>query len=150
MIALSRVRMVSRGLAALVAVLLSGCGGSESDSTPSCGAVPGQATTSTGSAAGLDNYTLGLGSGVVRFSNLNLTVYPVGVGNEMVDLGAVCLESVGSWPGGAGGRLTVVVGHVYAAKFTTIVNGVTTLTYARFIVDRYQGGVLTVTFVPHL
>jgi len=115
--------------------------------------VSGQTTTSTGSAAGLDNYTLGLGSGSIRFSNLNLTFYPVNPG-EMVDVGAVCLDSVVSWPGGAGGRLTVFVGHVYAVKFTTttIIDGVqtTTLTYSKFIVDSYQGGVVTVTFVPHL
>ncbi len=131
------------------AIVISGCG---SGSSPApCAAVTGQTTTSTGSSAGNDNYSLGLGSGSIHFSNLNLTFYTATIGNEIVDAGNACLASLTSWPGnGTGGRITAVIGDAYIAKFSTTVNGVTTLRYSKFIVNSYQGGVITVTYVPNL
>jgi len=68
----------------------------------------------------------------------------------MVDAGTVCLASVTSWPGGTGNRITAVIGDTYIVRFRTIINGVTTYSYAKFNVDSYQSGVVTVTYVPSL
>jgi hypothetical protein len=140
-------RAIAAALLMFVAVLVSACG---SGSSASCAAVTGQTKTSTGSSAGADNYSLGLGSGYIRFSNLNLTFYTGTAGDEMVDAGSVCLASVTSWPGGTSNRITAVLGDTYIVRFRTVINGVTTYSYAKFIVDSYQGGVVTVTYVPNL
>lgn len=152
MIRTGQVRAVSLGVAAVLAVLLSGCGGSEAESPPACAAVPGQATTATGGSA-INNYTLSLGSsGSIRFTNDNGSFYSGTVDTEIANLGPVCLASVAAWPGGgiSQGYVPAVVGDAYVVQFTTRPAGTTTLKYARFVVRSYSAGVVTVTFVPSL
>jgi len=152
MIRIGQVRAVSLGVAALLSMLLSGCGGSEEESPPACAAVPGQATTATGGST-INNYTLSLGSsGSIRFTNDNGSFYSGTVDTEIANMGPVCLASVVAWPGGGInlGYVPAVVGDAYAVQFTTRPAGVTTIKYAKFVVRSYSAGVVTVTFVPSL
>jgi hypothetical protein len=112
-----------------------------------CAFVAGQITTSAGSSVGDDRYSLGLGAGSIAFSNLNATFYPGGPNILIADTGPLCLDEVTAWPGGGtGGRITMFIGHTYVVEFSTVQPP----TYARFVVDDYADGVITVTFVPSL
>lgn len=144
-------RVVSLGVATLLAVVLSGCGGSEEESPPACAAVPGQATVATGGST-ITNYTLNLGSGTIRFTNDNGSFYTGTVDTEIANVGPVCLADVVSWPGGGVnlGYVPAVVGDAYVVQFTTRPGGVTTIKYAKFVVRSYSAGVVTVTYVPSL
>lgn len=161
MSAIGQVRTVSLGVAALATMLLSGCGGASEEESPppACAAVSGQATTSTGGST-INNYTLSLGSaGSIGFLNDNVSFYSGTVDKEIASAGAVCLDSIVSWPGGgiSNGYVPAVVGDAYVVKFTTrpacplpCTDPVTTINYAKFVVKSYSAGVVVVTFVPNL
>jgi hypothetical protein len=152
MIRIGQVRVVSLGVAALLSMPLSGCGGAEEESPPACAAVPGQATSATGGST-INNYTLSLGSsGSIRFTNDNGSFYSGTVDTEIAHMGPVCLASVVAWPGGGinQGYVPALVGDAYAVQFTTRPSGVTTIKYAKFVVRSYSAGVVTVNFVPSL
>ena len=148
-------KLVSRRIAAVVpllAIALIGCGGGGSSGGgggggggTSCNFVTGQVTTSAGRAQGGGGYPLGLGVNWLSFSNFDLTVYGGVNRAEIVDVGPICLDQISSFPGGGTlGAITVFVGDVYA------VHVLSPDAYAKFKVNSYSGGVLTVTYVPHM
>ena len=136
-------------------ILLSACGGSGggSGTVSACSAVSGQASTNGGGSTSNSSYSLNLGSGQITFNNINLTFrnFPNGINTLIVDAGAVCLSSISTWPGGGtSNSIAATVGDAYIVQFNTVVNGVSTLTYAKFTVNSYAGGVIGVTYVPNL
>lgn len=148
-----RFRAVSLGVAGFLAVGLGGCGGADPAPAGACAAVAGQVTTAAGGST-VNNYTLALGAGSIKFSNDNFTFYTGTVANQLTDVGPACLDTVTAWPGGGAGPLSVIVGDAYVARFpvTTIVGGVetTVVSHAKFVVKGLSGGVVTVVYVPHL
>lgn len=139
-------------------IVLIGCFGSDSGGgsspAPSCGNVSDQIFTSAGSSAGLANYSLSLTNGTVGFNNLNLTFYGGtngGVSAIIVDTGAYCLDQVNLWPGAtSSGTISVIMGHTYVVQFKRVINFVESFTYSKFTPTSYSGGVVNVTYVPHL
>lgn len=128
---------------------------SGSGTTPAatCSTVAGQVTTSGGGSTGLSNYGLAIGSGTISFNNINLTFYGFsnGVGFKIIDFGAVCLSGISAWPGGGvSSPVSATIGHSYLVQFNTVVNGVSTLTYSKFTVNNYTGGVINISYVPNL
>ena len=147
-------------LALTLSVFLYGCSPSGTSATDvtafspnSCGFISGQVTTSSGGSTGLSNYAINLGSGTISYSNINNTFYKFNnsVGFKIIDVGPTCLSSITAWPGGGStGAVTATIGHSYIVQFTTTVNGVSTLTYSKLIVNDYTGGVINVSYVPSL
>jgi hypothetical protein len=157
---------------AVLAVPLGACGmgGVSSDAggdTFSCNFVPGQVTSSVGSSVGQIRIDMHFNHGhEVHFDNTNRTVYGGGMSKvgvsplttgcesryvgEIVDLGPVCLDSVGGWPGGTTVPLTVFVGHTYMVQVLGFCMpgepGFPSAYYA-FTVEGYSGGVLTYTWI---
>ena len=102
-------------------------------------------------------WDIDLGSGYIRFSNLDLTVNDFVINGwtaVIVDVGSYCLDNVNLWPGNtSSGPLSVIMGHVYVVEFkrTVITGGIsTTYAYAKFMPTSYQGGVLRLNYVPNL
>lgn len=140
-------------------LVLSGCAGS-GDSTPNvtafsptaCAQAGGEVNTNSGGSIG-SNYGLGIGSGTIMYSNINNTFYRYsnGVAALLVDVGTTCLSSISAWPGGgSASAISAIVNHAYIVQFNTTVDGVSTLTYAKFIINSYSNGVLRLTYVPNL
>jgi len=117
----------------------------------SCADPSDQDTATAGSALGNDNNSLDLGSGTIKFSNIDITFYGSGKGNENIDAGDICLAKLTSWPNtGTENRIAARVGHSYLSRFKSVLAGTTTYTYTKFKVISYKSGVITIVYVPHL
>jgi hypothetical protein len=93
---------------------------------------------------------------------MNLTFYgeistPVTerITGQIANMGATCLESLTTWPGGTALPQTVFVGYTYLVQFVHESQLIprppnpTFTTYIGFTVDAYSNGVLTFTWVAY-
>jgi len=98
-------------------------------------------TVNIGSTSG-GVFTGDLGQGhnlSLNNTNLNLFLVSASGNNVLVDVGSPeCLEDI-AFPGGTTNQVAMQLGHGYAAKFGDN-------TQARFFVDAYSNGVMTITY----
>jgi hypothetical protein len=143
-------RTATRTLGVLLALLAVSCGGGGSDAKASCTTPAGQVTMSAGGSVGSNQYPVDFGSlGWILFNNLNLTFYTATPSKLIVDSGVVCLDAVTSWPGGTTGPISVIVGDTYVVQLPGPAGGVPNY-WVKFVVKSYSGGVVTLSYVPHL
>jgi hypothetical protein len=129
---------------------ITSCAPSE-DSPPAiktCPYVSGQINTNVGSNIG-STYGFSTGVGVIHYSNVNNTFW-MDFGNVIVDVGGFCISDADFWTGdNSSGVISAIVGHTYVVRTRTIINGVTTYYYSRFVINSYYNGIINVTYAQH-
>jgi hypothetical protein len=113
-----------------------------------CPYVSGQVNTNVGSSLG-SNYSFSTGVGVIHYANTNNTLW-MDFGNVIVNVGNLCIIDADFWTGdNSSGVISAIVGTTYVVRTRTVINGVITYYYSRFVINSYRNGIINVTYVQH-